>query len=173
MENDWYKKYGVGPEEIEAMVRSACGNRRNWRLYGDEILGHVGEVLSRKAPEGPTMFPNRHALMGYIFEVAKNRLIRLSQQAKRQAVTDPIDLAMGVEGGPSESEQFRQLNEQREAIIAALDGAYHVTREVVRLTMANHEPGDIAGILGISPQSVYRRLAEAKEFLRRKLSERA
>ncbi len=137
------------------------------RFFRSKVDGGVEDLVQAtflSCVEGRDRFEGRSSFRGYLFGIARNRLLLWYRQRRR----DPVDAeaASAVDLGASPSRAIAGREEERLLLLAlrrlALD--HQITLELFYWEeLKGHE---LAEVLGISPHTVRSRLSRARQALR-------
>lgn len=144
------------------LLRLASGYERN-RSDRDELAQEMAIAVWRALPK----YRGEGSLRGYVAKVAQ--FAALERLRRRPPPAEGDDALGGVEApGPGPDQQL-EAGQRQDRLLAAVSGLPLGQRECVLLALEGFGNAEIAGILGMQPNTVDQRLSRARSFLRTRL----
>lgn len=128
-----------------------------------ELTQDIALALWRALPG----FRGDGALKAFVARIAHNRAVSHVIRAKSEPRTAPLDDEIPSAAPLAEAEMIE--TDRRERLFAAVRALPIGYAQVISLGLEGFAPGDIAGLLGLTPGNVAVRLTRAKAMLRETL----
>jgi len=153
---------GVTEAEVDEVVRRVC---RQWRCPDfDDVRQDVLLHILAKHREDPTYFRNPDQVLGTVHTDAWRVIARRTKVARRVKY-EPSDPSSLPEAGTSFEEQqwgrLRALAADCDGMVRLIADATKAVREVLLLLCNGMSRKEVAGRLGISVATVWRRWTDA------------
>jgi RNA polymerase sigma-70 factor (ECF subfamily) len=149
---------GFGP-----MLRRVARTHEADPRLAEELVQETLLAIWRALPS----YRGEAPLKAFIARIAMNQAVDHVRRALRRARPAELSLEMPDPGeGP---EQQAVARDDRERLLLAVRQLPLAYRQAVLLTLEGLSGGDVARVLGVSPNAIAVRLSRAKSILRRKL----
>lgn len=164
---NWLKdKFDLGVDDIRKIASNAC-KYSGWQ-HVDDVCSEVLLRLQCRYDNDHACFESQQDLLDDAWQDAKSCLSHTFRKTRRLQFRDPRELP---EPSTRASEDDIGARENREWLLSLLATATPLVREVFRLHCEEMSGKEIARRLGTSESTVSRRLHDAFDLLRQKLSE--
>jgi RNA polymerase sigma-70 factor, ECF subfamily len=146
--------------EHDAMIKRIASSHEMAPHLAEELVQDIYLAIWRALPS----FRKDASLRTFVARIATNRAITHVVRAMKLPPSSELSEDLAARGESPETQAIAQ--DRRTHLLAAVRRLPLTYRETVMLSLEGLVPGEIADVLGISPNAVAIRLSRGRELLR-------